>query len=80
MPYIKQTHITEAKKLSKQLAGRLITLSKFAVVGVITEEDFNSTCAYLKQIGANFNTNNKRLIWLEILPQTLKDLFTKQKQ
>lgn len=72
-------HIIEARKLSKQLASRLVTLSKFAVVGVITEEDFNATCNYLQNIGAKFNTNNKFLIWLEILPQTLKDLFTKQK-
>lgn len=78
MPYIKQTHIIEARRISKQLASRLVTLSKFAVVGVITEEDFNSTCAYLEQIGANFGTNNRFLIWLEILPKTLKDLFTKQ--
>lgn len=79
MGYIKKEFIEVAKGRSKDLALQLLTLSKFAVVGVMTEYDFNAVCDFLKQIGAKFNTKGKKLIWLEVLPEILQNLFLNKK-
>ena len=79
MGFIKREFITIAKGRSKQLALQLETLSKFAVLGVMTPYEFDTVCSFLKDIGAKFKTKGKSLIWLEVLPESLQNLFLKKK-
>lgn len=78
MGHIKQTFITIAKGRSAKLAQNLQVLSQFAVLGVVNPTEFNAVCAYLKQIGTNFKTKDKTLIWLEVLPESLQQLFLRK--
>ncbi len=79
MQYIKQEFLTVAKGRSKDLFRMLLTLSKFAVVGVMTDGDFDIVCNYLRDIGAKFGSNAKNIIWLNIYPKSLQRLHTKYK-
>lgn len=78
MGHIKREFITIAKGRSKELARNLEVLSKFAVLGVVSPHDYDMVVAYLKDIGAKFTTKGKTLIWLDILPESLQEMFTRK--
>lgn len=79
MSHIKLEFINLAKKKSEKLVQQLKMLNKFQVVGTMNTQEFNRCVAFLTHIGAKFNTNGKYLIWLEVLPKSLKTLFLNNK-
>lgn len=79
MGHIKREFLAVAKGRSRDLYLQLETLSKFAVLGVVSPMEFEMVTAYLKDIGAKFKTKGKTLIWLEVLPESLQNLFLKTK-
>jgi len=79
MGHIKRAFITVARGRSKELAQKLEVLSKFAVLGVVSPMEFEMVCSYLKDIGAKYKTKGKTLIWLDVLPESLQNLFLKTK-
>lgn len=77
MNEISQQIIDEAWEVNKEMAGRLIVLNKFDVIGTGREYEATEVVAFLADRGITVETDNKFKVWLPSLKESLKQLFWK---
>ena len=74
---IPQKLIDKYKEENKRQAGYVDTLNKYSVVGFETQRDMDIIIAWLEKHKIKFEKNDRFLIWIETLKESIKQSLRK---